>query len=357
VTLPNQPGPYRREPQPWMTEEDDLPLVHPVVIASDQVVEAMNALDRHPSTFVRWPFSELDALTGPMAPGNVWFACAASGGGKTTFISSVIDRWRVAGKRSYVMPLETRPNEFRTYLACMAAGVHPGDALSGQLASLPNYRALRDQLRSELMAQTKSPYVEQVMVSAQRAINLAGLEHGLKEAKAFQADIVIVDHIDHIAGGNGANLYAEAKAVNDGALRMAQDNGLLLLFTSQLNMAASKGDYLAKYMPPRTEHVAFGTLKQRNATGMIGLFRPLRKSLPGESEDEYVKALRSARSGMGTVTDVLEPNTMGVVAMKLRNYGAREGQKAYLGVEHGKALALDEKDRYTTGSGHVRKVV
>jgi len=292
-----------------------------------------------------------------MAPGNVWFVCAASGGGKTTFVASVIDLWRLAGKKVYVMPLETRPHEFRTYLACMSAGIHPGDALSGNLRSLPDGEAKRAVLKSELMSQTHEPYVDRVMLSSQRAINLAGLTNGLKEAKSFGADVVIVDHIDHIAGGNGSNLYAEAQAVNNGAMVMAQDNDLLLIFTSQLNMSASKGDYLAKYLPPRTEHVAFGTLKQRNATGMIGLFRPLRGRRPDETDDDFVKALRAARSGTGDVTDALEPNTMGVVYMKARNYGVREGKKIYLEVRHGRVYSMDEKDKYTTGSGYVRKVV
>ena len=349
---------FERGHQPWMThEDDDLPEIHPVVIASDQVTAAMLALDRRPETFLRWPFPELDAMTGPMAPGNVWFVCAASGGGKTTFVASVIDLWRLSGKRVYVMPLETRPHEFRTYLACMAQGIHPGDVLSGEFANHPNYRAQRDALKSEFLDQSKTPYVERVMVSEQRAINLKGLEQGLREAKAFGADVVIVDHIDHIAGGDGSNLYSEAKRVNDGALRMAQDNDLLLVFTSQLNMSASKGDYLTKYLPPKTEHIAFGSLKQRNATGMIGLFRPIRKRRPDESDEDYLSALRAARSGNGQITDALEPNTMGVMAMKLRNYGAREGAKCYLHIERGRVTAMDEKDRYTTANGQLRKVI
>lgn len=349
-------GMYRETPA-WQLDGEDLPGVHPEIVASDQVADAMSALDRHPDTFVRWPFQELDALTGPMAPGNVWFVCASSGGGKTTFVASVIDLWRIAGKRVYVMPLETRPREFRTYLACMAAGVHPGDALSGELRCMPDGEAKRAVLKSELLTQSKAPYVERVMVSGQRAIDIAGLTKGLQEAKAFGADVVIVDHIDHIAGGDGSNLYGEAKAVNDGALRMAQDNDLLLLFTSQLNMASSKGDYLSKYLPPKDEHVAFGSLKRRNATGMIGLFRPLRKRRPDEPEEDYLRTLRAARAGTGNISDALEPNTMGVSAMKLRNYGAREGAKTYLTVSHGRVFSMDEKDKYSTGGGYVRQHV
>lgn len=348
---------FHRETPDWLADGEELPEVTPALIASDQVTEAVMALDRHPATFVRWPFVELDALTGPMAPGNVWFVVASSGGGKTTFIASVVDLWRIGGRKVYVMPLETRPYEFRTYLACVATGVHPGDALSGNLRTLPDGEAKRAMLASELRQQIQPPYVDRVMVSGQRAINLRGLEAGLREAKAFGADVVIVDHIDHIEGGDGSNLYAEAKAVNDGALRMAQDNSMLLVFTSQLNQAAGRADYLAKFMPPRPDHVAFGSLKERNATGMIGLFRPLRKQRPNETEDDFVKTLRAARAGRGEVSDLLEPNTMGIVAMKLRNYGARVGQKSYLHVEHGRATGMDEKDRYQTGNGYVRRVL
>ena len=342
---------------PAFSHDEDLPLVHPEVVAMDQVNEAIIALDRHPDTFVRWPFPELDALTGPMAPGNVWFICASSGGGKTTFVASLIDLWRIAGKKVYVMPLETRPHQFRTYLACMTTGVHPGDALSGQLRAMPGGEATRAVLASELHAQLKAPYVERVMVSENRAIDIDGLTAGLQEAKAFGADVVIVDHIDHIGGGNGSNLYHESKLVNHGALRMAQDNDLLLLFTSQLNMSASKGDYLSKYLPPKEEHVLFGSLKRQIATGMIGLFRPLRKRRDDETDEEYVKALRAARAGTGNIADALEPNTMGVSAMKLRNYGSREGMKTYLTVSHGRVFSMDERDRYSTAGGHVRQLL
>lgn len=353
---------FRREPQPWMNDEDDdLPHVHPVVIASDQVTEAMNALDRPADTFLRWPFPTLDAMTGPMAPGNVWFVCAASGGGKTTFVASVIDLWRLAGKRVYVMPLELQPWRFRTYLACMALGVHPGDALSGNLRSMPDGEAVRAALRAELMAQAKPPYTEQVMVDEQRAINILGLERGLQKAKAFGADVVIVDHIDHVEPDAGAsnNGYADAKAVNHAALRMAQDNGMLLVCTSQLNNAIVAGgqDHLARYQPPREHHVLMGGKKREVCTGMIGLFRPTRAMRPDETPESYAAAVKAARAGTAEPHTALEPHVMGVNAMKLRNYGHREGQRLKLAFVNGRVEDVAEKDRYTTGSGYVRQVV
>lgn len=341
-------------------EYSDLPTIDRSVLASDQIIEAHRHLDRPSSAFVRWPFAALDELTGPMGPGEVWYVCAFSGGGKTTFVGSAIERWRLAGKKVYVMPLELQPWRFRTYLACMRLRVHPGDALSGHLRAMPNGEAVRSSLKADLDAQMGSPYVDQVMVDPQRSIRISGLEEGLKRAMSFGADVVIVDHIDHISpeGGQSANGYADAQAVNHAALRMAQDNGMLLVCTSQLNNAivANGQDHLARYQAPREHHVLMGGKKREVATGMIGLFRPTRERSQDESPEEYAAAIKAARAGFAEPHTALEPYVMGVNAMKLRNYGHREGQRIKLAFVDGQVEDMREADHYQTGHGYVRKV-
>ena len=330
---------------------EPLPDLDPSVLASDQIAEAMRHLDRHPDSLVRWPFPDLDALTGPMGAGEVWFVPAFSGGGKTTFIVSAIEAWRQSGKRIYVMPLELQAHRFRTMLACMMTGTHPGDALSGQLRADPLRRPEREALKTALLAQGHDDYVAQVMISEQRAINVAGLRQGLLEAKSFGADVVIVDHIDHIEGEDRTSLYAASKQVNHAALTMAQDNGLLLVFTSQLNMDITRGDRLSKYAAPMVQQVQFPSVKLQITTGMIGLYRPLRDRHPDETPEDFAAALKRARAGDADAPDMLAPNTMGVVCMKSRNYGSREGVKIRLAVEHGRVMHLPEKDRYQTHYG------
>jgi DnaB helicase-like protein len=329
--------------------------IHPDVAASDQIIEALQHIDRHPDSLVRWPYPELDVVTGPMGGGEVWFTAAFSGGGKTTFVVSTIDAWRRMGKKVYVMPLELKPSRFRTYLACMETGTPPGDALSGQLRADPSRREERERLKEAVTRQFEDEYSNLVRIDNQDSINVAGLEKGLKAAKNFGADVVIVDHIDHIEGGNGSNLYTESVAVNNAALRMAQDNDLLLWFTSQLNMEIVKGrDHLAKFGAPMQHHLMFPTAKIKNATGIIGLFRPLRAMHPGETAKEYAAALKDARSGQADATTALEPGVMGVTAMKLRNYGQHEGRKIALAFERGRVLPMLERDRWTTANGYPR---
>ena len=339
-----------------MSDYDRLPEIHPSVLASNQVIGALLHLDRHPNTLVRWPFPDLDALTGPMGEGEVWFVSAFSGGGKTTFIASAIDAWRQQGKRVFVMPLELQPNRFRTMLACMETGIFPGDALSGALRADPTRAHERETLKAALMAQISTAYTTSVMVSEQRAINVAGLQRGMMEAKAFKADIVIVDHIDHIEGDSGGSLYQASKEVNHAALKMAQDNGLLCVFTSQLNMEIAKVDRLSKYAAPQVQHNQFPSVKLQVATGMIGLFRPLRAPHQDEDPKAYKAAIADARSGLTDASEALERGVMGVVAMKLRNYGQREGVRIKLAVERGRVLHLAEKDRYDTSYTSTRRI-
>jgi DnaB-like helicase C terminal domain len=331
-----------------------LPTIHPVVLAQNQVMAALAHINRHPDTLVRWPFPELDALTGPMGEGEVWFVPAFSGGGKSTFMASCIEAWRLIGKRVFVMPLELQPKRFRTMLACMETRTHPGDALSGQLRADPSRAHELKRLEQAVLAQTHSPYCDTVMVSEQRAINVRGLQTGLMEAKAFRADVVIVDHIDHIgADGKG---YDASKEVNHGALTMAQDNGLLLIFTSQLNMDIARVDALSKYRAPQVNHVQFPSVKLQVCTGMVGLYRPLRAPHDAETPEEYASAIKAARAGTANAPNALEPNTMGVVTMKLRNYGHLEGIRLKLAVEHGRVTHLPERDKYSTTPEELRRV-
>lgn len=340
--------------------EDYVPVSdEPFNEAVTQVNDAILDLDVHPDDIVQWPYPDLDALTGPLgAGGDIWFVAAFSGGGKTTFITSTIEQWRAQGKRIYVMPLETQPKRFRTYLACMSLGIHPGDALSKRLRLMPDGEARRMSIKAALDEQLKPPFIEQVRIDPCKAIDVKGMTEGLRQAKAFGADVVIVDHIDHIAGGDGTNLPAESKRVNHAALELAHRHNLLLVMTSQLNMDILRGpDRLAKYQPPQVNHLWLPGVKTHVATGIVGLFRKIRDPRADEVKDEYLNTLKAARAGTLDVREVLDQNVMGAVAMKLRNYGANEGGRAFLGFERGRVVPLEERDRYTTGHGHIRKVV
>jgi hypothetical protein len=241
----------------------------------------------------------------------------------------------------------------------MSLAIHPGEALSGNLRTLPDGQKLRGKIKMALVAQAKPPFVHTVMIDEQRAIAVGGLHEGLRNAKAFGADVVVIDHIDHVDANAQKSDFASSKLVNHALLRMAQDNDLLIVATSQLNNGTVAGgqDHLARYQPPREHHVFMGGIKRQVATGMIGLFRPIRERLADETDAEFTELVKRARAGTVEPSRVLEPYAMGVNAMKLRNYGAREGQRTTLAFLQGRVADMPERDRWTTSGGQPREVV
>ncbi len=81
-----------------------------------------------------------------------------------------------------------------------------------------------------------------------------------------------------------------------------------------------------------------GSHKRQIASGMLGLYRPLRQGLEPE-------VMRDFQRNLIEPGDVCEPHTMGVVLMKHRLFGGLEGKRVFLGLERGKVVELAEHDR------------
>lgn len=306
---------------------------NPTEVAADQTHEAVVSLGET-TGIVRWPWKALDELCGPIPPGHVAIVAAMSGGGKTTFTCDAIERWRAKGHRICVLPLETRPREFRVALACRRVGsVDPGDIANGELAlraeagDIPAKRALQ-LVEDELKAMEKD---DSIYISPERGVNLLALEHALAHANYYNYDIVVVDHIDHVDDSNGRGRdVATTERVNRGAMELAQRYNKVLILTSQLNFSALRGsrNKLAKYAPPTVETLWVPGVKVQVATQIIGLFREIRR-------DATPDEMKAAREGEGDPTSVLDPHRMGIVAMKLRHRGRNDGKRVALAYKHG----------------------
>jgi KaiC/GvpD/RAD55 family RecA-like ATPase len=328
---------------------------------TDQVGAAKDNLYRPDSDWLAWPWPDLTTLCGRMKPRDVWFVCAFSGNGKTLFVSSAIRQWVADRVKVYVLPLENTADDFRLYMACQAVGIDPGIVNGGGLLDLP--LALREEWERKIDAEltrqaTDRGLRDYAKVKGVAEINLHRLTLAAEEAADWGARVLIVDHIDHIEGGDGSSLHAESVRVNKAAKNLAKKHDLIFLFTSQLNNESVKGgsDRLAQFGPPMPHHVLQGGQKRFVATGMIGLHRKLRDRDEDETEKEYAAALTQSRKGDKPPMDALAPNVMAVTFMKSRNFGAREGNRCFLSVEHGRVLPLAEKDRHQTHYEALRRL-
>lgn len=318
---------------------------HPQVATAEQVGEALADLDRESSAFLRLPFPSLDAVVRGIAPGDIWFVAAFSGRGKTTLLTSLVQWLLDTNRVVYYMGLESRPSEIRTHIACKHSSIDldPGDVLSGELLNRPEWPALRRKLVDHITAQLDAPMRERLYVNGDEFIDARRLTLAMEEAADVHADVVMIDHIDHVQSldGTGGGLWEQSVKACHAALQAAQKYGLRMLVATQLNNEAVRGNVLASYHPPQPHHVYLGGQKRMIAAGMLGLYRPLKS---GVTKDE----LEAVREDRAPVTSILEPNTMGVTIMKHRKYGRFEGSKVSLGVERGRVVEIDERDRYAT---------
>jgi KaiC/GvpD/RAD55 family RecA-like ATPase len=304
----------------------------PMAQSFEQTAEAVGLLERDPSRIVAWPFAAVDAVTGPMAPGTVWYVAAFSGGGKTTFTTSCIRRWVEAGVRVYVMPLELRAHEWRTGYLCQRLGVHPGDALSGRLrlaeaAGDLEAKRTREMLQHELQLSHDEDRAWSLYVNPAAMLSLDGFVRAARHAKRHGYHVIVVDHVDHVSD-EGASPLEVSQQVNRALGRIAQALDIVIVCTTQMNGQAASGHRLAKYEPPQVNHIWHPGVKVQTATGILGLYRP---TDPAASLDD----VNAAKRGEIEPTRVLLPGCMGVVAMKLRNYGAHEGKRVELAVQRG----------------------
>jgi hypothetical protein len=317
---------------------------HPTGVVGSQVGEALSDIDRDASHFLRLPFPSLDAVVRGIAPGDIWFVAAFSGRGKTTLLTSLV-QWLLDSERVvYYMGLESRPSEIRTHIACKRPDIDldPGDVLSGELVGRADWDETRVRLKAAIRAQAERPMREQLYVNGDEFIDAPRLALALEESADVGADVVIIDHIDHVTSFDGSSgLWEQSVKACHTVLQSAHKFGLRMLVATQLNNDAVRGNPLASYHAPQPHHVYLGGQKRMIAAGMLGLYRPLKTGVTKEE-------LADVREDRADIASILEPNTMGVSVMKHRKYGRFEGQKVGLGVEHGRVFEIAERDRYAT---------
>jgi len=319
--------------EPGEEPEQSPQVVHPHDNALEHAKDALGAIAREASEYLHMPWPELDGLVGGIAPADLWYINAFSGDGKTTFLTSlVLDGIKHSQWRVYYLGLESRPKVIMTHFACARLGMSAADLLSGAARQWPNYDAIRAALVDELRRMVDdASYGDVPYISKAKTLSAATVRSEARIANEIGANVLVVDHVDHIAG-SARSLMDESTAVNDALLEASQEFGFVTLASGQLNLDAIRGDRALRYTAPRENFIKFGNKKREVASGMLGLYRPL--ALNGVPKDDMAKF----RAGDLEPRHVCEPNTMGVVCMKHRLYGSREGQRVYLGVRDGRIV-------------------
>jgi len=309
-----------------------------------QMDDARAKLALRGADFLHFPWPDLDHLVKGIAPGKMWFLAGYSGvAGKTTFLTSLTLDWVESGTVVYYLPLETPASDIWLMLACMRLGYRFGHVKSGVLQAAPDWARIESRIDAQIGLWQEDEGFGLYVHPADRA-DESVIGEAAREAGMLNADVLILDHVDHLRGDVARGDYGMSVDVTRSLDKVRKDDPALRLFiATQLNNEAVKGDPLAKVLPPLESHIKMGAHKREVADGMLGLYRPLRQ---GTTRDD-LKAVRNRERDAMTL---VEPGQMGLEIMKHRDLGDMLGRQCVLGVTaQGRVCHLPERDRYATG--------
>lgn len=336
------------DPHDDMSPESQLPDAFD--LANRRATKAFRRLNEDPSGFprlARWP--SLHAITGAMAPDELWLVGGRQGNGKSLFCQNVLDMLIDQEIPTLYIGTEQSVEVLQIKQSCLRMGISPRWMLKPepQDKGTTAYQAALEAIEHETVRLTTPPVSQLAFFATTDYVNRSELTKWITGGvRKYGIQCVIIDHIDHMEHGEGFNQRAEIDKTIAHVDQLAKEHHLPILVASQIKRTF--GDVFKRYSPPEAEDFAESSKKERVASVMLSLWRPLRT-------DMDAKDLRDlqGRTKQGTDPEekIYQPNTMGVRCVKDR-LGSAPGQQCFLSVGRGNLLTEDEASLHgirTTG--------
>jgi replicative DNA helicase len=330
------------KPEPWpvppvklVTGNPDHEMPSADELNEDQTTEAVWRVFENTSTYPRFPWGELDEVAGLMCPEDLWLIAGRTGNGKSLFCLNLFDRMIEAGRRVLYVGLEQSPKVLRIKWACMRAGVPPKQilAIRQEDKKTPEYEAARDLITAELKWQSEPDIKLRAHFSATRFVDREQLVAWTDWAVDMGCEIVIVDHIDRMKHGTGANSFHELSETVRLAKELAVEHRIVMMVASQVGRPK---EALQKFMPPMTSELRGGGTKEEEADAILAVYRPLKR---GTTE----KQMTLVRQGLLEEHEIYEHNAMAVRVLKHRLDG-EASKTAILDVVKGRLQGRPTRD-------------
>jgi archaellum biogenesis ATPase FlaH len=317
--------------------EYELPDAETLAIVQNQ--GAMDLLHEDKSKYPGFTrLTGIHRLTGRFAPGEIIFIGAREGSGKSLLCQNLHDDLGEQEVPTLYIGTEQDVEVLKIKHACMRAGVKPRLMLKPDAVDISSieYKRALDAVQEELQWLKSPPQSHLMLFANSEYVNqkeLAGWING--GVKKYDIRCVIVDHIDQVSHGNGQNAVAELTGTVQLLHNLARRHAMPIVIASQLKRYV---DPLKRFAPPEASDFAGTAGKERIASLMLGLWRPLRTDLPVK---ELRELMHNAKHG-GTAEDrIYVPDTMGVRLLKDR-LGTAPGQQTMLHVGRGGKLSDDD---------------
>jgi replicative DNA helicase len=308
-------------PLSLVSSEEDIP--SPEYVAAEQVRDAKNLLARDISTAPRWSWKFLDALVGPMLPGDLVVVGSLMGNGKSTLLMSQMDAFAEKRTPTLYIPLEIDPHVCRTRWAAWRLGLDAKLVIRQQWSELG--RGAKKAIEDALKEQEKNP---NILFATPKRITLPGLTKWCKWAKAEAGvRVVMLDHFHRMDFGTDTKNHRvtvtdAVRELKDIARRL----GIVLIAAAQLNRSS---DPIDAYTAPILSRLKESAGIAEEADVVLMLSRKLRRDLP----DQWQSMLRV---GQITEPELGERNAMVVTCRKHRLDDSAMNGRVVLTVNNGK---------------------
>lgn len=307
-------------------------------LAEEQHLAALSRLTADKSYYPRFHTLEsVHALTGSFAPEELIIVAGDTGNGKSLFCQNLFNDQIEHEVPTLYIGTEQSPDVLKIKHACIRCGVSPRLMLKPEERDLDSmaYEVALQQVQEELDWINSPPIRELAFYATTRYVNRAELKKWISGGvREYGIEFAIVDHVDQMDHGSGANAAQELTATIQLTHDQARDHQIPILLAS---MIKRRLDPLGKHAPPDVSDLAGSAGKERIMSLGLGVWRPLRTDMSLKELRELKK-----RTAMGSIGQdrIYQPDTMGVRVLKDR-LGNCPGRQALLHVGKGGRLSDD----------------
>jgi replicative DNA helicase len=281
--------------------------------------DAMVGMELGEEDFIHFPWPSLDRAVGGVGPNRIVILAAPPEGGKSSFMLSLLDGWAEDGVRVCAGFLETPTDVLMQQWACLRLGINYEIIGTGAYLTMRNAREIRESVKNEI-SHMAIKFSRTIWPHPMTTLSAATLDAFYNDAFQFDADVAIIDHLDHTEDtGNGASGITLSNTIISTVhrrMRQAKARGskMRTFATSQMNNDATRrGGVFGRATPPIPSDVFMGQRKEQLADLFLGLHRIRRPAMEGDVQLE-----KDVKEGRRPLADMLLPNTVGVRIMKRR---------------------------------------
>lgn len=305
----------------------------PSALAAEQIASARTLLTRDLSSAPRWAWPELDALSGPMMPGDFIVPGAYTGTGKTSLLMSQMDAFANTRVPVLYVPLEVDPAVCRLRWAAWKLNLDVRHVVRQDWAALPE--SSREAVDGVLEEQAAESLIH---FATPKRMTWDVLKRWCRWAvEKVGVRVVMLDHFHRLTFGAAATWRTDITEMARQVKDLARDLEVVMLAAAQLNRVGN--DPVDQYTAPSLARIKESAGIGEEADVVLMLSRRLRPELPkGWAQD--------LRLGRKSEIDIAEPNTMVITCRKHRLDGDAMNRSIFLTVDNGRVRS---RRRYGPG--------